>query len=465
MGLYLAWTVGNNIVRKAIGIRQIPSADFAQMVCNMGASIVVLIVVLLCSRRIKTLLSRSRLQALAVLSLTGGTALMLAVLPLNAIGAGQFAALSVVCVGSLFRGLGSAFFFLMWNEVYARMPLKRVSLWYSGSYLLSVILHALLTYLPSIVAAWIVVALPLGSYGLFRQALKEPEVEAHDENPEAREWTFPVRPLVLIGLVTFVVFFCHHAVGDSSSAADWVGGGLVAAVSLVLCLAWKNFSADQLEHVCVPLMVAGLLVWSVGGEGLSWAVVALTDAGNIAFRIFVLVMACSICYRFKVPALWMFSIVRLVMLFSEMLALGFGLWRDMSYGPLDVSEVQVICAVLIFVLVVVASVSSHNPFIAGHSWAVLPKKAKGETRDEQLLSVMSKNELMVWKCAKVARAHGLTHREEEVLSCLANDMTNAQIQEALFISVGTCNTHMRHIYEKLDVHSRKEAIDLVNSAV
>ena len=42
---------------------------------------------------------------------------------------------------------------------------------------------------------------------------------------------------------------------------------------------------------------------------------------------------------------------------------------------------------------------------------------------------------------------------------------SAAIQEALYISAGTANTHMRHIYRKLDVHSQHELIDLVESMV
>lgn len=59
----------------------------------------------------------------------------------------------------------------------------------------------------------------------------------------------------------------------------------------------------------------------------------------------------------------------------------------------------------------------------------------------------------------------LSRKETEVLFLLAKGRNSAAIQEALYISAGTANTHVRHIYRKLDVHSQHELIDLVESMV
>ena len=69
------------------------------------------------------------------------------------------------------------------------------------------------------------------------------------------------------------------------------------------------------------------------------------------------------------------------------------------------------------------------------------------------------------KCAAVADTFLLSRKETEVLFLLAKGRNSAAIQVALYISAGTANTHMRHIYRKLDVHSQHELIDLVESMV
>jgi DNA-binding NarL/FixJ family response regulator len=52
----------------------------------------------------------------------------------------------------------------------------------------------------------------------------------------------------------------------------------------------------------------------------------------------------------------------------------------------------------------------------------------------------------------------LTEREMEILSSLSKGFANKEIADKMNISVPTVRTHLRHIYEKLHVRSRAEAI-------
>jgi DNA-binding NarL/FixJ family response regulator len=52
----------------------------------------------------------------------------------------------------------------------------------------------------------------------------------------------------------------------------------------------------------------------------------------------------------------------------------------------------------------------------------------------------------------------LTTREEEVLRLLAKGRRSKEIADELGVGIGTVNTHVRHIYEKLHVRSRAEAV-------
>jgi LuxR family maltose regulon positive regulatory protein len=52
----------------------------------------------------------------------------------------------------------------------------------------------------------------------------------------------------------------------------------------------------------------------------------------------------------------------------------------------------------------------------------------------------------------------LSKREQEVLQLLAAGLSNREIAEELVISVGTVKTHVHHIYGKLDVRDRPQAI-------
>lgn len=62
---------------------------------------------------------------------------------------------------------------------------------------------------------------------------------------------------------------------------------------------------------------------------------------------------------------------------------------------------------------------------------------------------------------RIAQDHDLSARELEVLILLGDGRSAKYVSEALTISFNTARSHIRHIYEKLDVHSKQELIDMV----
>lgn len=54
--------------------------------------------------------------------------------------------------------------------------------------------------------------------------------------------------------------------------------------------------------------------------------------------------------------------------------------------------------------------------------------------------------------------HELTDREEEILVLLAEGLSNKEIADRVKISYDTVRAHLRHIYEKLHVRGRTEAV-------
>lgn len=56
-------------------------------------------------------------------------------------------------------------------------------------------------------------------------------------------------------------------------------------------------------------------------------------------------------------------------------------------------------------------------------------------------------------------AEPLTERETEVLRLLKTELSTREMAEHLMVSVNTIKTQIKSIYDKLDVHSREEALE------
>jgi DNA-binding CsgD family transcriptional regulator len=64
-------------------------------------------------------------------------------------------------------------------------------------------------------------------------------------------------------------------------------------------------------------------------------------------------------------------------------------------------------------------------------------------------------------CHEIAKIYELSARETEVLILFGRGRDLPYICEHLYISKPTTNTHIRHIYEKIGIHSKQELLDLL----
>ncbi len=65
-------------------------------------------------------------------------------------------------------------------------------------------------------------------------------------------------------------------------------------------------------------------------------------------------------------------------------------------------------------------------------------------------------------CNQIIEEFNLSEREGEILKLIARGNTASNVANKLVISPHTVNTHIRHIYDKVNIHKRSELIEYIN---
>lgn len=64
------------------------------------------------------------------------------------------------------------------------------------------------------------------------------------------------------------------------------------------------------------------------------------------------------------------------------------------------------------------------------------------------------------RARSAAPMQGLTAREREVMELIAQGLSNREIASTLYITEKTVKNHINHLYAKLGVTARRQAIEL-----
>ncbi|MEG0323048.1 MAG: LuxR C-terminal-related transcriptional regulator, partial [Raoultibacter sp.] len=131
---------------------------------------------------------------------------------------------------------------------------------------------------------------------------------------------------------------------------------------------------------------------------------------------------------------------------------------------------SIIMAVIVWILVVVtlffldeSSVGKHLIFTELNDGGEDDTPAKRLGAMQETLNEPSLSDMLALRCAALSEELHLTPREHEILELLARGRSKAYIADAFFISENTVRGHVKRLYVKLDVHSKQELVDKVES--
>lgn len=349
-------------------------------------------------------------------------------------------------------GVGIAFILMLWSEFFGCLNPLRVALYYSASIAVSTLI---LWFFKGLSLYWLWVGtclVPLVSLlCLWRSYLRLPR----DAYPPVYQgnYSFPWKPVLVVGVYSFV-YGLRGSIFSSFLAMNSGLGAFVGAliVYLAICIYRETFDFSLMWKIAVPLMVVSLIPLETIIPAWTYIADFCALGSYTILLIFIVVILSNLSYRYGVCALWIFAIERAVRLISAQAGRIAGNTMGGDMFPL----LYLVMAVVMAVLLAFIAAFFFSEKQLSSPWGVVLKQPL--VKDKELY--LEKNRLGL-KCHELAKAFDLTTREEDILLMISQQKRTNEIADNLFIGKNTVKTHVRHIYQKLDVHSRVEVFELL----
>lgn len=368
---------------------------------------------------------------------------------------------------SVLTGLGGAALFLLWAEVYVQLGNTRCLLFGAAGCVFAGLVSLVISHLDTAAANVAIALLPAASGVMAAVSLSRLPGEACFERAGAgragqapRDVSYPVpwKLLVLMALAGFASGFAGSLLveSDGMGATHRILATVVSGVVLlaafflrkgeidVRVFAWATLPLALVFFAAIPLLgaTAGLLISF------------LVKLAYVAFALFVLFMLANVCYRHAIPSARVFAYARASSEAAMFVGILLRRWMR-SAGILDGQEMLWVISLIGLVATVGCVLLWHTERSVTSDWGVSGVDAASGFK------VKSPRDELLERMDALAREKGLTPREQEILALLAQGYTAPAIEGELFMSHNTLKTHLRHIYGKLEVHTRAEALEML----
>jgi DNA-binding CsgD family transcriptional regulator len=277
-----------------------------------------------------------------------------------------------------------------------------------------------------------------------------------------------MRLVTAIGLCSCLIGFSNEAsrtifvqlgiigiVDKQSYAAIQGFAGFAATVGTVLiALALFNAQTPRMPQYCYRFTSIFLIVGVVGlplqliyPQTNVFVAYVLNTASYQCFALMVWIMTAGLCHRYFASTIRVFAFIRAGWAVGPLVGILFGRFLISSFG---LTLEAVFPAMLLCVFAILAAILfmfTENDLV--NAMNIIPLERHRRFRE---------------KCERVIGGFGLSKREGEIMIMFAKGRNLAYIQAQLHLSKSTVSTHRQHIYQKLNIHSAQELLDLIQSA-
>lgn len=444
MGIFRAWTE----TVYANGTIDFP----AQATTGLGytafdiTAATTLIIMALLSKRIAPLYGKRWMPPLTGLLMIGSASL-------NFLSLYEPALASIVGLPALlFGGIGIAFIILLWSELFGCLNPLRVGLYYSGGIAVGSIT---LWLFKGLLLPWLWVCaclVPVVSLICLQHAYR---TLPDNERPHAAWGSFslPWKPMAVVGLYSFAYGMCEQVFSSTLGINSGLGCVFAALVVYAgISLKRDEFRFSSVYKLACPLLILSLVPFQVflpfGKEFSSFFAL-----GSYSLCLIVIMAILSnLTYRYGMNALWLFGIERAIRLLSVQAGI---FARSIFDGTEPSLLLDIMLAIIVAVSVIAATAFLLSERQLSSPWGAMLKGSYNNS------ALAQEHNRLGTKCHELANRFSLTQREEEILLLLAQRKKPADIERELFVANSTVKTHTKHIYQKLNIHSRKELFELL----
>lgn len=398
-------------------------------------------------------------------------ALMLAGSALLSLSSLGFGGTLPVVAGKALAGPGQGLFWIAWTTVLSRFDIEKAETAFLQwvPLLAAVLLTSSLvpqTSLPcaQMTSSLLMMALPVAVWMTFCKTLSLPAESGalvgarghHCPSPARRAgnmgaiiWPFANLSIALaVIMVAWSAFLFRHG-PDMAHVKVIFSVGALAALPIVwfALRVTRQFGPSSLYRWAVPLMTLGVMFDFLSGSTTMWSACLCLCIVSVGFEGMYHLVFIYAARRFSQQALFVASMGVTATTLGGLM--GSAAWA-FCFGRLSTEAMGTVLLGGLFILVLCSSCAPRSEGISGVEQREYPSQGALE-------GISSIEE----RCEVLARHYDLTPRELEVLSLLVQGRSRAFIREALFISKGTVDTHVHHIYSKMGIGSKDALASMV----
>jgi len=444
IGVYRAW-IETAFVGSFVPFPQLPfpMRDWFDIF-----GIAVMLVCVLLTRRIGPFYNRRAVFVICGLSTTIGTALLFATTLVPGVDP------MLMVPATLFGGIGMGLIILIWSEVYGCLNPFRVTVYYCGS----IVAGALIVYaLMGLKLPWLAVfatGLPLISLYMAQRSMQH--IAPTDRpSPTYDIFKAPWQIFLVMALYGFAYGLIESEAYSGLFGPHSAPAVLSVALIILLLVLFRKESFDFafIARIALPLTVIALWLLPAFDSTGSAISSACALGGYTAFTVLIMALCSNLCYRYNTSAIWLFGIERSLRLLFMLLGRATTSFAA-GYELFGVSGDNLTSGLTILLVIIATMLLISQKELTGQ-W----KESLADDKERQDALRLSN---LMDHCGQLSEKHGLTARETEILRLLAQRKTVGMIERECHIANGTAKAHIRHIYQKLEIHSRKELFDMLD---